>query len=86
MDFKEQLRQFVLNELVRQAGPQTLEDDESLLDRGIIDSLGLLRLLAYLESEYKVKVRDEDVIPEHFESINTIATFVASLSNGSGRR
>lgn len=76
---------FITKELMHQEGPGPIADDESLLDRGVIDSLGLLQLLAFLETEYRVKIRDEDVIPEHFESINAISEFIAALRSGASR-
>jgi acyl carrier protein len=52
-------------------------NDESLLDRGVIDSIGMLELISHLEREYGIKVSDEDLLPENFDSVCGIANYVA---------
>ena len=51
-------------------------DDDSLLENGIIDSTGVLELLAWLESRWQVKVEDHELRPENLDSINRVARFV----------
>ena len=51
-------------------------DDDSLLESGIIDSLGVLDLVTFIESEFKVNVVDEDLIPENFQTIDRMTAFV----------
>jgi acyl carrier protein len=53
-------------------------DDESLLEAGAIDSLGVLQLVAKLEERYGISVSDDDLLPENFDSIHAIAAFVAA--------
>jgi acyl carrier protein len=50
--------------------------DESLLAAGILDSLGLLRLVAHLEEQFGVTFEDTDVIPENFETLRAIQALV----------
>jgi acyl carrier protein len=65
---------------------RTLRDDEHLLTSGILDSLGVLDVVAFLEETFRISVVDEDLVPEHFESLQNIAAFVASKSShDSGR-
>ncbi|MBU2677385.1 MAG: acyl carrier protein [Woeseia sp.] len=54
--------------------------DESLLETGIIDSLGTLEVVLYLEEEFGVVVTDDEMVADHFESVRSIATFVDSKS------
>jgi acyl carrier protein len=53
-----------------------LSDDESLLDRGIIDSTGVLEIVGFLETEFKISVLDQEMLPENLDSIGNIATYV----------
>ena len=53
-------------------------DDASLLDLGIIDSLGILDVAQFLSSELAVEVEDDDLVPEHFESLSALVRFVRS--------
>ena len=55
---------------------RTLSDDESLLDSGVIDSLGILDLVAFLESEFRVIVNDDEMDTENFRSIASLAELV----------
>lgn len=50
--------------------------DEPLLQNGILDSLGVLELVSYIEQEYGIVVDDEDMSPDNFQTIERIATFV----------
>ena len=51
-------------------------DDDSLLDIGVIDSLVMVGLLAYLDATHGVKVGEADLVPENFDSIEAITRFV----------
>jgi acyl carrier protein len=53
-----------------------LRNDDSLLASGIIDSLGVLDLVSFIESEFNVGVDDEDLTPENFQSIDRMTAFV----------
>ncbi len=52
-------------------------DEESLIERGLIDSTGVLELAAFLEERYGLTVFDEDMVPENLDSVSRIAAFVA---------
>ena len=55
-----------------------LEDGDSFLDSGIVDSTGILQLVNFLESSYGIKVGDDELIPENLDSINRISRFLQS--------
>lgn len=55
---------------------QQLHDDESLMDTGIIDSTGVLELIFFLESTYKVSIAPAELTPENMDSIEKIARFM----------
>jgi acyl carrier protein len=54
----------------------TLADDTSLITGGFVDSTGLLEVIAFLETEYGIRVLDQETIPENLETIGRIAAFV----------
>lgn len=60
------------------ARKRQLAEDASLLETGIVDSIGVLEIVAFVEEEFDMKVEDEDLIPENFGTIAGIGTFVAS--------
>ena len=53
--------------------------DDSLLEEGIIDSLGLLEIVTFIESEFGISVQDADVTLDNFGDVNAIAAYVKSL-------
>lgn len=56
--------------------PDGLEDDASFLDRGIIDSTGILELIAFVQETYGIQVEDEDAVPANLDSISRIAAYI----------
>ena len=50
--------------------------DDSLLEEGIIDSVGIQDLVMFLEKQYAIKVEEDDLMPDNFDSLNAIADFV----------
>ena len=54
-----------------------IAEQDSLLDRGIIDSTGAMELVTFIETEFAVTVSDKDLIPENLDSIAAITAFVA---------
>jgi acyl carrier protein len=78
MALREDLLDFVETNLLR--GEQTVDPEESLIERGIIDSIGLMQLMTFLEEKAKVRIPDHQVTPENFESIVSMERLVRSLS------
>ena len=56
-------------------------NDESLLKNGFIDSLGILEVVAFLENEFCIAVSDDDLLPENFGSVQSIADFVQAKAS-----
>ena len=76
METKEKIRAFVTSNFYV-SDPATLEDGASLLDRGIIDSTGVLEVITFIESTFGIAVDDGEILPENLDSIDHIAAFVA---------
>jgi acyl carrier protein len=55
---------------------QTLGDDQSLLNSGVVDSTGILELISFLEETCQVKFNDSDLVADNFDSVNRISTFI----------
>ena len=70
------LRQYVLDKLLFGRTEVELSGDASFLESGIIDSTGVLELVAFLEEKFQVKVEDEDLIPANLDSIKAIVRYV----------
>jgi acyl carrier protein len=55
-----------------------LDYDDSLLELGIIDSVKMLDLISFIEKEFDIKVDDDDLFPENFDTINAIVNYIQS--------
>jgi len=59
-----------------------LDNDTSFLDAGIIDSTGVLELIGFIEETFGISVDDEEIIPEHLDSLQNITAFLNKKFNG----
>jgi acyl carrier protein len=78
MSTEQKLRKYILETYLFTTDDSALANDDSFLDKGIIDSTGILELVMYLEEEFGLAVADEELLPENLDSINNLVTFVAS--------
>lgn len=69
------LKTFIQNELARDHGDVDVEK-ESLVESGIIDSLGIMKLVEFVENTFSVKIGDDDLIPENFETLDDVTKLV----------
>lgn len=76
MKFKNEIRNYIIEASL--SDTKTIKDDTLIFDSGLLDSMGLLFLIEFLNEEYDVEVNDEELNPKNFESINSIADFVGS--------
>ena len=78
---KEQIREFVRENLANVKGVTTFTDQESLTESGVIDSLGIFRLVSFLEDAFGVRLGDEEITAENLKSIDVIEQFVVSKTS-----
>ncbi len=72
----QQIRNFLAeNFLLSPVGFQ-LDDHASLLEAGVVDSTGVLELVSFVEETFGVEVADEEILPDNFDSVSRIATYV----------
>ncbi|WP_331720423.1 phosphopantetheine-binding protein [Streptomyces sp. NBC_00209] len=71
------IKQFLIEEFLPDLAQDELADDQDLLSSGAIDSLGLLKLIAWVEERFGLAVDDTDLDPNNFRSVTAIDTFVA---------
>ena len=74
-DRRQQLRSF-LDENFLFGQQNTLKDDDSFLESGILDSTGILQLIAFLGETYGITVLDEEVTPDNLDSIDQVAAYL----------
>lgn len=79
-DLKSDIRNFIVENFLYGKN-DGLRDDVSFMKRGLIDSTGILELVAFVEEKYGLSVADEDLIPENFDSINNLSTYIVKKLN-----
>ncbi len=75
-DIARQVRGFIEENFLFREDRSSLSDTESLLEAGLIDSTGILELVAFLEESFKVEIADADLVPDNFDSIEAITAYV----------
>lgn len=80
MEIRSRLTEFICADLLD--GEDTLEPDENLLADGMIDSLGMLRLVAFIEEAFDVSVPPEDFTIENFRSVEVLDAYLTRVMNG----
>lgn len=76
MSAAEQVRQYILENFLFSTDTSLLGLDESFLERGLIDSTGMLEVLLFLEESFGIKVADHEMVPDNLDSVNRIAAFI----------
>lgn len=76
MDRRSALQNYIKQEIMRNPNAK-IQDSDDLLSAGILDSLAILQLVAFIEENFKIKVPDEDVVFENFQSIAALDEYLA---------
>ncbi len=76
MSVAAEVEHFIVGEIAVGQGIESVEHDRDLLASEVIDSLGIVELISFLEGRYGIKVDDDDLAPENFRSVQSIVTFV----------
>jgi acyl carrier protein len=69
---------YITDKYLPGVGPAELDADYDLLANGVIDSLGLLKLIAWLQDEFAMEIDDREISPEAFRSVSAIRSFIES--------
>jgi acyl carrier protein len=74
---QEAIRIFIANRIAKRKEHRQFRDEDDIISSGIIDSLGIMHLVGFLETTFGIRIRDDDLLPENFTSVAAIASFVA---------
>ena len=76
MGNEEIIKKFIVEEIISDNDKANLGNEDSLIEAGVIDSLGIQKLILFLENEFSITVNDDDILPENFEHIVAISSFI----------
>ena len=73
---EQELSTFVVDNFLFGRQTTRLSGDDSFLEKGIIDSTGILELVAFVEGRYQITVEDRELVPDNLDSVNRLAAFI----------
>jgi acyl carrier protein len=76
MEIEGELRTFVVDNFLFGQADESFSNTDSFLDKGLIDSMGILTLVEFVKDKYSIAVEDEELIPDNWDSVQRIASFV----------
>ena len=82
MTIENVLRNYVNENLLFGDDSISYTDDDSFIEKGIIDSIAILELVMFVQESFELKIDDQEITPGHFDSIKNLAAFIRSKQNG----
>lgn len=79
----DQIRAFIVENFFFGDTRREIGNTDSLIENDIIDSTGILELVAFVEDQYRIQAEDADITPANFDSIENIRRFIMSKTNAS---
>jgi acyl carrier protein len=74
---EQEIRQFIVDNFLFGEVERSPSNDDSLIEQGIVDSTGVVELVAFLESKYGIEIHGNELIPANLDSLNKLLDFVA---------
>jgi acyl carrier protein len=75
-DVAHEVRDFIADNFLFREDRADISESESLLDAGLVDSTGILELVAFLEQRFNIQMADAEIVPENLDSIGAITRYV----------
>lgn len=79
---REDVRAFISQGMMPLARIASFDDDDSFLEKGILDSTGVLELVSHIEKHFAIRVETEEIIPDNLDSINKLIEFIFRKTTG----
>jgi acyl carrier protein len=70
------IRDFLITEILYDRDLKDLKPEDALIERGLLDSLSILKTVTFCEEHFGISIPDDEVLPDHFESVRAIAALV----------
>ena len=80
MNVIKQLEDYLLHDVASGSDKKAIDPDEDLIMQGMIDSLGIMKLIGFLENTFGIKVDDQELVPENFQTLRALSDLVAKKS------
>ena len=77
MSTEQAIRDYILENYLFTDEQSELDSNDSFMEKGIIDSTGILEVIYFMEDEFVLKVEDDEMIPENLDSVNNLVKFIS---------
>jgi acyl carrier protein len=76
-DVRKEIKDFIVETFLFGSEDEPFGDTDSFMERGIIDSTGILELTSFVEEKYGIKIEDDEMIPDNLDSLSNLVNFIA---------
>jgi acyl carrier protein len=76
VDVEKEIRDFIVENFLFGNREKLPDDDDSFLQKGLIDSTGILEVVNFIEEKFGIRVEDDDLVPENLDSVRRLADFI----------
>lgn len=76
LNIQSALQHFIRSNYFAGVRDQALGEDDSLVERGVIDSTGILELVGFVEEQFHIKVEDQELVPENFDTLRRLISYI----------
>jgi acyl carrier protein len=80
-DLNSKIKEFIMTEVNPDLGLSSLDDDEPLIESGIVDSLGVLKIMSFLDDEFGMDLSSAEIRLENFKDVRTICRLVEEAAS-----
>lgn len=85
MDLREEIRRHILESYLPGEDPSQLQDDDNLIESGVLDSMSIARFVGHLQSTYGVRISPSEIVYENLGSVNGVTRFMEKKRGEAGR-
>ncbi len=76
LETSQEIRGFVIDNFLFGEADERFSNDDSFLENGLVDSMGILTLVEFVKEKYAISIEDEEIVPDNWDSVHRIAAFV----------
>jgi len=78
---RQEIRNFIVETFLFGADASMLEDSDSFMQNGVVDSTGILEVTGFIEEKYSIQIENEEMTPANLDSVDNLVNFIARKSN-----
>jgi acyl carrier protein len=80
-EIKNKLKEFIAENILFSDNGYPYQESDSFLEKGIVDSMNVMEIVAYVENNFGIEVEDMEIVPSNFDSITSISTYIQNKKN-----